>query len=156
MPHGFGLGYIASWLAQLPESVTSFEASRPTGVWVPDLAAAAVVRAYDAMLDTTPDAASLLIWKSAVTQPGALALLYETLMNTEMHEALYAGFSEEAWTAGHYRAALERDASPAELAHSAALLASGAVSYRDMAMAIGELQPLPDLSRYTVSSIDLL
>jgi hypothetical protein len=156
IPQGFGLAYIASWLAQLPEAAAAFEISHSTGVWVPDLAAATVVRAFDAMLDTVPDAGSLLIWKAAVTQPGMLALLYETLMNTDMHKVLYADFSEEAWVAGHYRAALERDASPGELAHSTALVTSGAVSHLAMAMAIGELQPLPDPARYATASIDLL
>jgi hypothetical protein len=108
------------------------------------------------MLDTAPDAGSLLIWKAAVARPGMLPLLYETLMNTDMHKVLYADFSEEAWVAGHYRAALERDASPGELAHSTALLTSGAVSRLDMAVAIGELQLLPDPARYATASIDFL
>ncbi|MFH5924730.1 hypothetical protein [Roseomonas xinghualingensis] len=153
---GVPLADLTVWLASLPEAAQAFEASHPTGLWIPDLAGAAVIRAYDAMLNMTPDPASLTIWQSAIaSDPSALHILYATLMETEMHIALYDGLSDEAWVAGHYRAALERDATPAELAHSTGLVASGAVSYLDMAVAIGELQPLPEVPRFSVPGLDL-
>jgi hypothetical protein len=145
------------WLAQLPPSPTAFEQSHPTGVWVPDMAAAAVTRAYDTMLDTTPDPGSMLIWRAAVeSSPGSLRILYETLMGTEIYTARHAGQTDAEWVAAHYLSALERDGTPGELAHSTGLVAQGLVSRLDMAVAIGELQPLPDPPRALTSGVDIL
>lgn len=154
---GVSLPDLTAWLAQLPEAAAPFERTHASDIWVRDLAGSAVVRAYDAMLDTVPDPASLLIWKSAVGYPGNLELLYATLMGTEMHTALYEGVSPQAWVAGHYEAALERPATAAELAHSTGLVVSGAVSYLGMALAIGELQPYVEPVRTaTMISVELL
>ncbi|SHJ72762.1 hypothetical protein SAMN02745194_03205 [Roseomonas rosea] len=154
---GVSLGDVASWLAQLPEAATAFEKSHPTGIWIPDLGGAAVVRAYDTMLGTMPDPVSLSLWKGAVLQPGALPALYDTLMHTEMHGALYDGLNTRDWVARHFEAALERSADPAQIAGSAALIDRGAVSHLDMAVAIGELQPLIEPQRVASTiSVELL
>ncbi|WP_458093362.1 DUF4214 domain-containing protein [Roseomonas sp. WA12] len=157
MANGLSLAGVTAWLAQLPEAAAAFERSHSTGLWIPDPLGAAVVRAFDTMLDMAPDPASLLIWKSAVPTPGALQVLYQTLSGTDLHAARYDGVSEEAWVTGHYRAALEREPLPAEVRQSAGLLESGAVSFLDMAHAIADLQPLADPPRFATGlNLDLL
>jgi hypothetical protein len=155
--NGMSLGDVTLWLAQLPEASAAFEKSHPTGIWIPDPAGAAVVRAYDTMLGTMPDPLSLALWKGAVPQPGALPVLYDTLMRTEMHEVLYAGRTTREWVAGHFEAALEHPVDPAQVAASSALVDGGVVAPLYMAMAIGELQPLIEPQRVASSiSVELL
>jgi hypothetical protein len=151
---GISVPALLVWMAELPDSGTAFQASHPTGVWVPNTVAAAVIRAYDTVLDTIPDAGSLMIWQPVVAQ-GDLRALYQNLMTTPAHVAQYEGATTAEWVLGHYRAAMEADPTSSELAHWTALLNAG-VSSIDVAMAIGELQPLPDPPRYATASIDLL
>ena len=154
---GTSLSDLTSWLAQLPEAAAAFEKSHPTGVWVPDFAASTVVRAFDAMLNTTPDPVSLLIWRNAVPDPYAVKVLYQTLMETDLHHAMYDGVSDEAWVAGHYQAAMESAGNSRDLAASVALLSRGVVSHLDMAQALGEMQPLVEPPRVVSNvSVDLL
>ncbi|WP_426958752.1 hypothetical protein [Muricoccus radiodurans] len=153
---GWSNADVVTFLATLPDAEAKFEADYRTGLWVPDASAAAVVRAYDAVLDTAPDPWSLAAW-TGVIAAGGVAMerqLYATLMGTEFYQATHAGETNAQWVAHIYHNALERDATAGEVAHSSAIVDAG-YSRLDMAMAIASLQPDAEPPRSWGTSIEL-
>jgi len=153
---GVSVADLIIWLAGLPQAAAAYAASHPTGTWVPDTDAAPVMRAYDAVMDDVPDPMSLLIWKPVVNGSFiGLRGIYENLMDTPAYHALHDGMGDRAWVADMYRDAYEREATPAELNAWVGALQAG-VSRVDVAVVIGEQQPLPDPVRTAIADSQLL
>ncbi|PZP45392.1 MAG: hypothetical protein DI601_09695 [Azospirillum brasilense] len=134
---GMSKAALAAGIAGSVESRNLFLAQHPQGIWLADPQGAKVARAYEAVLDSGPDASSLLLWSQKLAAGTALRDLYAELMQTELFTARHGGQDDSGFIADLYGAALGRGASAGEIANWSNWLKAGH-SRLDLAYAIGE------------------
>ena len=134
---GMSKAALAAGIAGSAESRNLFLAQHPQGIWLADLQGAKVARAYEAVLDSGPDASSLLFWSQKLTAGTALRDLYAELMQTELFTTRHGGQDDSGFIADLYGSALGRGASAGEIANWSNWLKAGH-SRLDLAYAIGE------------------
>lgn len=134
---GMSKAALAVGIAGSAESRDLFLAQHPQGIWLADPQGAKVARAYEAVLDSGPDASSLLLWSQKLAAGTALRDLYAELMQTELFTVRHGGQDDPGFIADLYGTALGRSASAGEIANWSNWLKAGH-SRLDLAYAIGE------------------
>lgn len=134
---GMSKAALAVGIAGSVESRNLFLAQHPQGIWLADPQGAKVARAYEAVLDSGPDASSLLLWSQKLAGGAALRDLYAELMQTELFTTRHGGQDDSGFIADLYDAALGRGASAGEIANWSNWLKAGH-SRLELAYAIGE------------------
>ncbi|MFC0410959.1 DUF4214 domain-containing protein, partial [Roseomonas elaeocarpi] len=138
LQHGETREHVFAIFANSAEAASLYEQNHPQGTWVPDTAAQEVILAYDALLDTTPDAGSLLRWSTALDSGAATVRdLYAALMASDAYEARHTGETTDQFIQVLTANALERPVDAASLAAWRTWLNDGTFTRLDAALQIG-------------------